>query len=446
MSTAVGIAIGAGEVRAVVLKAGRVVAASEVEVGPHDSLADAVAEVLAGAPVPKLPRPTVVAALGPSRSQVRRITGLPPVTDPRVLADILREGTPRFFLQNGTPLVTTGVRIESPGTAWGAALDADAVRAAEEGCRRAGFRLTAILPAVAVLSAGLSGERLVWRDGAVTAEVVPGAGGRIESVRRLPPAAAVESGDAVPAAALAEVGEQAPLFAAAYGAAAAGADEVLAFRPGAHAARTGHVPAWRLALAGTALAAALAFFAVAPARREHRAEAAASARLEQLARTRAQAARTRQDLDDVTGALAEVADFSARRRSPTLLLASLTRALPVGTALVSFRMDSAGGSVVALAPRAASVVSALERVPGVVAPEILGAVTREAAAGRQVERVTVRFGLAPLAAADSARAGDMASGGGAAGANAPPSTPTPSPAAGTSARSRTAARDTGTML
>ena len=106
MSVSVGISIGAREVRAVVLRNGRVAAATEAELAPGDTLADAVAEVLAGAPVPRFPRPAVVAALGPSRAQVRRVTGLPPVKDPRVLAEILREGTSRFFLQNGAALVT----------------------------------------------------------------------------------------------------------------------------------------------------------------------------------------------------------------------------------------------------------------------------------------------------------------------------------------------------
>ena len=411
MSVSVGISIGAREVRAVVLRNGRVAAATEAELAPGDTLADAVAEVLAGAPVPRFPRPAVVAALGPSRAQVRRVTGLPPVKDPRVLAEILREGTSRFFLQNGAALVTTGVRVEAPGTAWGAALDAAAVRAAEEGCRRAGFRLSSVVPAVAVLPAGLAGDRLVLRDGAVTAEVEVDEKRRLRSIRRIPAAAALATTDDGAAVdALAPVGARAAHFAAAYGAALAGMAEPLSLVPGMHGAQErGTVPAWRLAVAGTALALSVAFFAVAPAKRAERAQDRAAARLEALARTRSQSARTAGDLREVTDALGEVSGFAARRRSPTLLLAALTRALPPGTSLVSLQVDSTGGSVVALAPRAAAVMAAMDRVPGVAAPEILGAVTREAAAGRQVERVTIRFsfpGTPASSAASSERAAE----------------------------------------
>ena len=83
------------------------------------------------------------------------------------------------------------------------------------------------------------------------------------------------------------------------------------------------------------------------------------------------ASETERELARVTGALAEAAAFDAARYSPTLLLADLTAALPAGSAIVAFRADTADGSVVALAPRAAAVVRPLEKVPGLVAPEIV---------------------------------------------------------------------------
>jgi hypothetical protein len=395
MSTSIGIAIGAATVRAVVLRGGRVVAASEAQLAAGDSLAETVAELLAAAPAPRWPRPLVTVALGPARAQVRHVSGLPPLTDPRALAGILREGSGRFFLRNGVAPVTTGVRVEGPGTVWCGALDADAVRAAEEGCRRAGFRLAAVVPAVVVLGAALTGERVLWRDGAVVAEV-GFEEGRMLSVRRLAGAAALaEAPEPRPVAALALVGEQAVHFADAYGAALLERGEPLALRPGGRGSPDMRVPGWRLAVPAAVLAAALGFALVAPAWRALAAGEAASARLGALGARRGEAATARRELERVDGALAEAAAFSASRASPSLLLAEVTRALPQGSALVSLRVDSAGGSLVALAPRAAPVLSALERVPGVTAPEIVGAVTREAAAGRQVERVGIRFGLAP---------------------------------------------------
>jgi hypothetical protein len=99
------------------------------------------------------------------------------------------------------------------------------------------------------------------------------------------------------------------------------------------------------------------------------------------------------ELRRVTAALDEVAAFDASRRPATTLLAELTRALPDGAAMVALRIDSAGGSLVAVAPRAPAVLMPLERVPGIRAPEIVGPVTREVLGGREVERVTVRFAL-----------------------------------------------------
>ena len=389
MSVSLGIAVGADRVRAVALKAGRIVAATEAEVGPGDSLAAAVAELLAGAPLPRFPRPRVSVALGPSLSQTRRIAGLPPLEDGRLLAQVVREGAGKFFLRNGTPLATTGVRIVEPGTVWAAALDERAVRAVEAGCRAAGVRVDRFVPAVAVLGRALSDARVLWPDGGTVAEVRL-AGGELESVRRLP--AAQAPGTPPPAAipALARLGEQGWRFADAYGAASLPDYEPMVLRA---RASTSGVPGWRLALGGAAAAAALAFAAVAPALRAMRAEDEAVARIAAVQDRRRAAADTERELERVTDALAEAAAFDHKRYSPTLLLADLTAALPPGSAAVAFRADTAGGSVVALAPRAAAVVRPLEKVPGIVAPEIVGPVTREALAGRELERVTIRFGL-----------------------------------------------------
>ncbi|MGH7649038.1 MAG: hypothetical protein ACREND_13040, partial [Gemmatimonadaceae bacterium] len=53
------------------------------------------------------------------------------------------------------------------------------------------------------------------------------------------------------------------------------------------------------------------------------------------------------------------------------------------------------GNVVALAPHAAAVIDAVERMPGLTSPVIIGPVTKENVGGRNVERVTVQFRLMP---------------------------------------------------
>lgn len=390
MSFSLGIAVGADRIRAVALKAGRIVAATEAEVGPGDSLSAAVAELLAGAPLPRFPRPRVVVALGPSLSQTRRISGLPPLEDGKLLAQVVREGAGKFFLRNGVPLATTGVRVIEPGTVWASALDERALRAVEAGCRSAGVRVDRFVPAVAVLGRGLGDPHVLWPDGAAVAEVRL-QGGELESVRRLAASAAPDAPAPAAVPALARLGEHGWRFADAYGAASLPDYEPMVLRPSGTAA--GNVPGWRLGVAGAALAAALLFFTLAPAMRAMGAEDAAAARVAAVQARQRAATETERELARVTEALAEAAAFDVGRYSPTLLLADLTAALPPGSALVAFRADTAAGSVVALAPRAAAVVQPLEKVPGIVSPEIVGPVTRETIAGRELERVTVRFGI-----------------------------------------------------
>ena len=130
----------------------------------------------------------------------------------------------------------------------------------------------------------------------------------------------------------------------------------------------------------------------------------ASARVERAARTRDAATRARvreaerdaRQLGAVTTALGSLASFTQSRRSFTLLLAQLTRALPDGSALLALQVDSAGtGSLAAIGPHAATVVDAVERVPGLASPEIVGPVTRETLSGKTLDRVTIRFRLVP---------------------------------------------------
>lgn len=391
MAVSLGIAVGADRIRAVALKAGRIVAATEAEVGPGDSLSAAVAELLSGAPLPRFPRPRVVVAFGPSLAQMRRIAGLPPLEDGTLLAEVVREGTGKFFLRNGVPLSTTGVRIVEPGTVWAAALDERAVRAVEAGCRSAGVRVDRFVPAVAVLGRALTDAHVLWPDGGAVAEVRLQEG-ELESVRRIAAAHAPAGPppEAVPA--LARLGEHGWRFADAYGAASLPDYEPMVLRATGTGA-AGDVPRWRMALAGAALAAAVLFAAVAPAIKAMRAEDHAVGRIAAVQDRRRAASDTERELARVTQALAEAAAFDAERYSPTLLLADLAAALPQGSAVVAFTADTATGSLVALAPRAAAVVQPLEKVPGVVAPEIVGPVTREALAGRELERVTIRFGI-----------------------------------------------------
>lgn len=95
--------------------------------------------------------------------------------------------------------------------------------------------------------------------------------------------------------------------------------------------------------------------------------------------------------------LSDVARFEHGRRSATLLLAALTDALPPESALTTVRSDSAGVDLVVVSARAAGVLGALDRVPGVIAPEIIGPISKELAGTREVERATIHFKYDPSA-------------------------------------------------
>jgi len=392
----VGLAIGEGELRAVVVRGGRVAAATAAGLAPGEPLAGAVAALLAALPAPRLPRPRVTVAIGPSLAQTRRLTGLPPLDDPRLAAQLVREGAGRFFLRNGRPLTTTGVRLEEPGVAWCAALDEEAVREAAAGVRGAGLRVEGFVPAVAALAHAFGDGRTRWHDGPTVSRVEL-AGGALVAVRRLPGAAGRdEDVDDTPLAGpLQAVGDRARDFADAYGAAVLPASEALVHRP----APSGRVAGWRLAAAGAAAVLALAAMFVLPPLKVARAAHRAAARVAAAGPSLRAAAEGRAALGEATAALDQAGGFGEARWSATRLLAELARRLPPGTALVSLHADTTAGMAIALAPRATDVLGALEKVEGVRRVEIAGAVTREGAAGREVERVTLRFSFDPRARA-----------------------------------------------
>jgi hypothetical protein len=404
VSVRIGLAVATDAVRGVAVHEGGVVWGGEVPADDTRTLTAVLSELLAAMPVRRWPRPAVVAAVGPAHSQLRRLTGLPPVADDRTLTRLVGQSTSRFFLRNGVPLVTTGVLRDGDGEAWGGAIEQPVVAELEAACRANGFRLAAVLPALAVLSNALEGDALTWCDGDVRAELTIAAG-RLRTLRRT-----VVPADAIDAPAvdqpravtqLAETGAEAWRFADAYGAAVASARDPLAYRPARSASAT-PVPAWRLAIAGAACVLSLLAALVAPSLAARQAANRATDRLSAMAVTRRAAVAAETDLGLVTGALEELAAFDRDRRSSILLLAALTRSLPKGSALVALRADSTGGTLVALAPRAALVMAALEGVPNLASPTIIGPITREVAGRAEVERVTVRFSWAGAPASRSA--------------------------------------------
>ncbi|HEX2781381.1 MAG TPA: hypothetical protein VHM30_17900 [Gemmatimonadaceae bacterium] len=369
--------------------------AGEAPLAADLPLAATIARLLQPANLPRWPRPRTVVAIGPAGAQVKHLEGLPPIANAQSLTRIVEENAGRFFLRNGIPLATTPVALTAPGEGWACAFEAPIVREVAEACQRLKLRLVGISPAVATITASIRSPRIVWHDGDLAAEVTH-RDGALEQVRRVPIGS--EAGAATPevAVALAELGDEAWRFADAYGAAVARVGSPLMLEVhGIMARETRGNPRWRLAVAGAAAAIGAIAAATAPLLAARIESASARRSIAELAERRAIAMRSESDLRRVTAALNEVAAFDRQRRSVLALLSDLTARLPETSQLVAYRVDSAGGNVVALAARATDVVSALEETPGVVSPEIVGPVTRESIAGREKERVTVRFRWAP---------------------------------------------------
>jgi hypothetical protein len=402
MSVRVGIAVSTDFVRAVAVRDGAVLwgAESPVDGRPIEAV---VGELIAARRLRRWPRPTVIAAVGPARAQLRRLAGLPPVVDAAALARLVSESAGRFFLRNGVPLVTTGVRRdhEGDGAGWSAAIEQPVVAALERTCRAHGLRLVAVLPTLSVIPHALNGDTLTWTDGDVCARITL-SGGRLVTMRRAISDAAepAPQRDELPCAvpALAVLGAEGWRFADAYGAAVASVRDPLAYRP-ARSASAPPVRPWRLAAAGLACGIAVASAMLGPTLAARRAAAQATVALSTLGGRRHAAEAAEADLARVSAALEEVAAFDRDRHAATLLVSDLARALPAGSALATLRVDSAGGTLVALALRAAVLIERLEHVPGLTSPTIVGPVTREVAAGTEVERVAIRFGWAGAPAA-----------------------------------------------
>jgi hypothetical protein len=265
-------------------------------------------------------------------------------------------------------------------------------------CRALDLRIGAVVPTTAVLERATVASRMTWRDGDANVELVF-AEGKLSDVRRVVPAHREDDDDdhddddhddaLVPA--LRELGDDAPRFADAYGAATLPGDEAMSVHDRVLHDRSAGIPRWRVTLATTVMVGALVAALVAPWASATFASRRSASRLAVLGARGTAAAAAMTDLQRVTAALDEVGRFESGRRSATFVMAELTRTLPAEAFMVTVRLDSAGGTFVALAPRAGDVLARLERSGMLVAPEVVGPVTRERVDAAERDRFTVRF-------------------------------------------------------
>jgi len=315
--------------------------------------------------------------------QVKRLTDLPPSRDRKALRAIVRESPGRFFLKNGVPLETTCELLPDDGTIWAAAYDGELIDDIDRACRRARWRLQTLVPVAVALRLATREQSVGWQDGDLHLEVTyhGTALGQLRCAR-----------DAKDMLSNAVADDRRAHLLAAFGATQIARREPLAVQRSV---------LFNTRPSRTQLLVAAAFFALAllcwwltpPFVSTIRAKNAQRA-LSHLASRVSADRRDAMALDTLTAKLRDIAAFEARTRSMSLLLAEITRALPDSCTITQLQVvDSTGGSLVALAPRAAEIVDALERVPLIVAPTIAGPVASQSLGGRSLERVSVAFRL-----------------------------------------------------
>lgn len=407
-SLVVGVDVSANAVRAVALRESCVVWSREIARSSSSGLEGTLADLLDELPHVGPMRPRVFASVGPSSAQVRTLGDAAWARDQQLARAIVAENPHRFFLVNGTPVVTTDVQPLHTGDILAAAIDQPVVDALTVVCRRCHLRLVLVAPAAAVLGYAVDGDRAVLEDGDLSL-IASYAGARLVGCRRVRTAelredlANVQPGQFNP-----QVVEVGTPFAAAFGAARAERSVQLALR--SHRRATGD--AQRLWCAVAACAIALAFALIAPPIvATQQADSARAARA-RIARSGERALALERRLAEAAVELRELDAFTSERRSATLVLASLSEAIEHPTMLLSVQADTLGGTLVALTPRVADMMTMLDSVPEITAARIAGPVTLQPkitvapVVGPQsgtvrreatppMERVTVRFAWRP---------------------------------------------------
>jgi hypothetical protein len=390
MNRCLGIAISSDHVHAVLVEGPRA-AWAIVEPIDQRELCDVLTHVLEQAPARR--RDPVAVAVGPSGCQLRRIDGLPPVSDPVVLQHLVQESANRFFLQGTHSLRVSTVRIVGSGSVWAAAAEEPIVHAVEMACAAQRRRLEVLVPSVVAIARlePVEDGAFTIIDGGIRVEA-EASRGLITSLRRMSHSGPPPDDNGSLPTQLSDLGEGAAQFAGAWCATRVRPTDPLVFP---RTSQRGDVPVRRIARAGVTLLVAGLFAASAPGVVAHFALANAEARLRDLGPERSAAMAQLADLRRVSLALAEIEDFVATRRERTIFIADLATRLPAGSAILDFQLDSLSGSMTIVAPTGSPLLAGLDS-DGIRSPAITGPVVRHDQGDAPTDRYNVRFRLSPL--------------------------------------------------
>jgi hypothetical protein len=378
--TRFGLGIASDGTRAVLLRRGTIVWRDEERCRGDECPVDTIPRLLGRAPLGRVGRPRVVAAIGPAWVQLRRLAGLPATGVARhVLSAAVSANAGRYFLGSGVTQRTPELIAEG-GWWWGAAFEEPTVTAVGEACRRAGCRLEGCVPSAWVVrEAGGEGTHR-WRDGEILIELTIRRAA-LASVRRVK---LEESALPCPSA---PPTPEIPRSADAIAAARAEPLTSMFLRVDDQGSRRRRarvlLAVWTIACAGACL--------LAPALGAMHARRSAEATLAMVETNAEEVRRVSRELSEVSETLDHVARFANSRRSMLGLLADLGQVLPESTAIASLRVDSAAGTLIALSASGADMMPALAESRSLEAPQLVGAITPDMAGGARLQRLTLRF-------------------------------------------------------
>jgi hypothetical protein len=323
---------------------------------------------------------------------VKLVADLPAVEDAATLASIIREGQSAFFLRNGVPLATTGVRARPGGLALAAAVDAPYVETIWAACRRHRWCLGLVAPMAVALPHAIADPRFTWADGNLVLEIEH-AQGTLESIRTRLAFDTAPTAPPQPVASLIGLGDVALQYAAAYGAAVLPPGESLALHPAGADSWNALDVQRRLIVPGLLTCTAVVGLLMSPLgavlatrKAERRLAAVGPDRLQTVATTLA-------ELDRVTDVLVELRDFADTRPDVMTVLTDVASRLPDSSALVALELEGAQVRLVILTSQPAAAVAALSEAPSVATVQLVGPDGVGVARSGPHETVMLRLGL-----------------------------------------------------
>lgn len=350
-----------------------------------------VADLLSAAGKPfRSRRGQVVVALPRREAYAKRICGIPAASKSATKKLIAATPT-RFFPADKERVMIGGVRRSSAGV-WAVAYSQEAVDAIRDACVAAGVSEITIVPLISTFGTGQRDSSTIAYDSGLAFSLMYDERGWLNALKpQLEPSCtsfdsfAGRRGE--PSAQVLSACRNALLHAA--------TDPIaLRLKPQTRVSSSG---ARRGVAVGACLISLSAILVVPGVIQAHRTRELrreiASLSVEQRRASAAQA-----ELREATRGLRELAAFD-HRVPVSLLLARIARAMPNGSALITLQIDSSSGSAVVVAPRAAEIIDAFERIPGISAATIVGPIAPEQTpvpapaltGGLGYERVTIQF-------------------------------------------------------